>query len=161
MLMGAEGNIQAADDAWAKFVSENQKSLESYGIPSKEFRDTLTTFPNREIYSPAGIYLGNHRAAKISSDQWLWLKEEFIKIAKGLHSIHTKTITPQTHETLVLMNEKIVDFSKNLGSPSFHRFDTDFFEYYGYVPSDDLTIGIWYMRFYKGYIAQVCFRPRR
>lgn len=159
MLMGARENIQAANDALAKFLSENRKSKERYGTPSKEFLEILAAFPSTEIYSPGGLYLGNYRVATIKAEQWSWLKEEYIKIAKGLHTSHTKEIIPQTHEILVMMNEKIVYPFETLGTPTYYRFDTDFFEYCGYVPHDYLTIGIWYMRFYKGYTAQVCFRP--
>src|SRR6266700_7789173 len=35
MLMSSPGNIQAADDAWEKLVSENRKSFLEHGMLSK------------------------------------------------------------------------------------------------------------------------------
>jgi len=157
MLMGNPGNIQAADDAWAEFISENNKSLKKYGIQSKEFREILQNFPETDIYTPGGIYLGNWRIMQMSQDSQH--REEFIKIAKGLHYVHTQEIIPNTYEIGVRVNEQVI-FLKEFANAPYFRFDTDFFTYLGAASVENRKLGIWYMQFYNGYFAQVWFRPK-
>lgn len=157
MLMGAEGNIQAAEDAWNKVVSENETSLAEYGIPSKTLRELQKKLAFVQSRTPTGIYLPPTAALRVSRNA-----EELkvaLKIARGLHVVHTGEIIPQTYEMGVVFNE-LVRYFEQL-SPTYWRTDTDFFQYFGYTPSDTSNFGVWYMRFFKGHTAMAWFRPKK
>jgi hypothetical protein len=157
MLMGAEGDIQAAEDAWNKVARENDLSILKYGMLSKTIRTLWENMIEVQPRTPAGIYLPPVTAVQIPYDA-----EELqiaIKIARGLHVVHTGEIVPQTYEMGVAFNERVRPF--NHFPPTYGRADTDFFQYLGYTPADSAKVGLWYMRFFKGPVAMVWFRPKK
>ena len=160
MLLGGEPDIQATEDAWNKVVSENDTSILKYGKLSKPVRGLRKNVIFVQPRTPAGVYLLPAEALQIARNA-----EELkvaIKIARGLHVIHTTEIVPQTYEMGIVFNEHIRYFGQL--APTYSRTDTDFFQYLGYTPSDDANnskIGVWYMRFYKGHTAMVWFKPKK
>ncbi len=157
MLMGGEPDIQATEDAWNEVVSENETSILKYGMLSKTVRGLQKNMILVQPRTSTGIYLLPAAALQISRNA-----EELkaaIKIARGLHVVHTGEIIPQTYEMGVAFNEQIRYFDQL--SPTYSRTDTDFFQYLGYTPSDNSKIGVWYMQFFKGHTAMVWFRPKK
>jgi hypothetical protein len=157
MLAGAEDRIQAADDAWNKVISENNKSKEKYGIPSKTMRELTDKLVFEQSHTTTSTDVPPSPFIQIARDT-----EELnvaIKIARGLHVIHTGEIIPSTYEMGLVFNKQIGNFDQI--PPTYSRFDTDFFQYFGYVKPEDPKIGIWYMLFYKNVLAVVGFRPTK
>ena len=87
------------------------------------------------------------------------LGEEFIKIARGLHFVHTGEIVPTSYDMEVFLNDQII-YLEGLSQAPYFRSDTDFFEYFGSSTKEDRKAGIWYMRFYQATTAMVYFRPK-
>ena len=138
-------------------MSENDTSILKYGKLSKPVRGLRKNVIFVQPRTPAGVYLLPAEALQIARNA-----EELkvaIKIARGLHVIHTTEIVPQTYEMGVVFNMSIGYFDQL--APTYSRTDTDFFQYLGYTASDNFKVGVWYMRFYKGHTAMVWFRPKK
>lgn len=158
MLTGAKGNIQAAEDAWESVLRENKTSIEKYNKPSKSVRNLLENLYHIYYLSDNGLYLPGGMARTVPK-----MAEELhvaIKIARGLHVVHTGEIVPETYEIDVAFNE-YVTWPDGL-TPIYSRLDTNFFRYYGYSYANENPYwGLWYMRFFKGQTAMVWFRPKK
>src|SRR5207244_2567381 len=119
MLMGGEPDIQATEDAWNKAVSENDTSILKYGKLSKTIRGLQKNMAFVQPRTSNGIYLLPVAALEIPRNA-----EELkvaIKIARGLHVIHTTEIVPQTYEMGVVFNMSIGYFDQL--APTYSRTD--------------------------------------
>ena len=100
-ILCAKTGIAAADDAFEAFQRNVQRNeIGRAGTPHKDLSRIVNGIKMLELHSPGGIYLGT--VPSLSRSNEIDMEGILIKVARGLHWAHYKTVIPDYYQMAAL-----------------------------------------------------------
>lgn len=154
---GAFKGSKSADDAYEamkrNFMSNSVARL-LFGRPSKDLLRIVQNIRRKDIYTPAGIYLGTQSIIMPPKDV-AW-ESIIVKIARSLQFLFNGKVVPSNY----IMHAQLID---KIDRPDLYEkahqagHAGDFFHFKGGWAKEDPKSGLWYMMFYKKLGAMAWF----
>ena len=156
----SDESIPEANDAFEAFKRNIQRNdLGRAGMPHKDLVRILQGMGKKDIYTPNQIYLGTAPTISMAPD--IDVKGILLKIASGLHTVHTNEIIPSSYRRAACLYGQAPPYPPMDRVDDLHVLGNvgSFFHYRGGWAPDDPKAGIWYMMFYNTLIGLAVFAP--
>lgn len=151
--------VKEADDALAAFTRNVQRNPpKDIRIPQKDLARVMEGVRTADAYSPGGIYLGKVPTIRPSAE--VDVSTVLVKIARGLHYVHTGEIVPASYQMAGQLYHELPYQEILSGLPAYGQ-ASDFFHYRGGASAEDPRAGVWYMIFYRKVFGFALFCPSK